>query len=165
MKLFWQQLLAILASLVLAGCAGQMNKDWGFRYEDREAIAEQASKVEALSVNLYDMARNPVYYTGQTDPKGVDGIRFLAGEAARFKRAAQAWKPGGSINIPYSNLLDRWSTMRNNAGTLTANSDIRKMIEQVNALMMDLGRFTANGGGHGPAVTGPTLAVPKPTPR
>ncbi|MBM3887540.1 MAG: hypothetical protein FJ388_00275 [Verrucomicrobia bacterium] len=147
--------LLVCAALLLAGCATTLPRDWGFRYEDRDKLAEAASKIEALAAILQQEAIRPEFYirtqnqfaAATYNSTAVDTIRLFAAEAARFHRAVRAWKPGTEINIPYSNLTDKWTDMKEGAGQILAAAEIRTKLERINELMTDLGRLTSAGVG------------------
>jgi outer membrane murein-binding lipoprotein Lpp len=148
-------MLLACAALSLAGCATQLTRDWGFRYDDRDKITEAASKIEAVAALTQQLAMRPEHYVGTQNQfaastynsAAVDTIRLFAAEAARFHRAVRAWKPGGDINVPYSNLTDKWTKMKEGAGRFMASADIRTKLERINELMTDLGRMTNTGAG------------------
>ncbi|MCX7826787.1 MAG: hypothetical protein N2689_14700 [Verrucomicrobiae bacterium] len=147
--------LMVCAALSLAGCATRLPQDWGFRYEDRDKLIEAASKIEAMAAILQREAIRPEYYirtqnqfaASNYNSTAVDTIRLFAAEAARFHRAVRAWKPGGDINVPYSNLTDKWLDMKDGATQILAASEIRAKLERINELMTDLGRLTSTGVG------------------
>jgi hypothetical protein len=149
------RVLLVCAAWSLAGCATQLPQDWGFRYEDRDKLTEAASKIEALAANLQQEAIRPEYYirtqnqfaASTYNSAAVDTIRLFAAEAARFHRAVRAWKPGGDINVSYSNLTDKWTDMKEGAAQFLAAAEIRVKLERINELMTDLGRLTSTGVG------------------
>lgn len=156
--------VCLMALLPLAGCTDRVPAQWGLRVEDRAKIVEAASKLEALAANLYGMAMKPVDYSAVPDMEGLNGIRFFAAEAARFQRAAKAWKSDGDVGAAYTNLTDRWSTLRNKTARLQSSAEIRTMLQRINEIMLDLGRLTGVPGTLIPPAAAPVGPAPTSTP-
>ncbi|MBI5686770.1 MAG: hypothetical protein HZC54_17015 [Verrucomicrobia bacterium] len=155
MKQTLTRIIAFLAVFAAAGCATSPTPGWGFRYEDRDKILEAATKIESVAISLQELAlrtesyltpRN-MYMAGSYDTTAADSVRFFATEAGRFVRAVRAWQPGGSIGLDYSSLLKQWGAMQNASGRLMTSETMRVKIENLNAMMIDLGRLTSSSGG------------------
>ncbi len=164
MKSKTARLILALAVFAAAGCASNSSPGWGFRYEDRDKIADDAVKIEAAAASLQELAlRHDSYLTSKNmymssayDTAAADSVRFFATEASRFLRAVRAWQPGGSIGLDYSSLVRQWNTMQNVAGKMMSSEKMRVKMEVINAMMFDLSRYTtATGGGAAQAGTQP----------
>ena len=160
MKLRIVKMMTALAVFAVAGCATNQPSGWGFRYEDRDKINDTAAKIESVSAELQQLAMQPdsylatknMYMASSYDTKAADTVRFFANEAARFHRAVGAWQPGGNIGLDYSSLTRQWVAMQNASARLRSSEQMRVRIETLNALMIDLSRFTSSGtGATGPA--------------
>ena len=97
------------------------------------------------------LATKNMYMASPYDTKAADTVRFFANEATRFHRAVGAWQPGGSIGMDYSSLTRQWVALQNASARLRSSEQMRVRIETLNALMIDLSRFTSSGAG----ATGP----------
>jgi hypothetical protein len=153
MKLNITKTVLALAVFAAAGCATNPPAGWGFRYEDREKIADAAAKIETTAISLQELALRPesylttknMYMVGAYDTTAADTVRFFATEAGRFARAVHAWQPGGNIGLDYSSLLRQWNSMQSSSGRLMTSEAMRVKIESLNAMMIDLGRLTNLG--------------------
>lgn len=157
MKSSLMKMIAAFAILA-AGCATNQPSTGGFRYEDRDKIAEMAARIETVSAGLQQLAMQPdsylatksMYMAGTYDTKAADTVRFFANEAARFHRAVVTWQPGGNIGLDYSSLVRQWDALQRASTRLKSSEQMRVKIGTLNELMISLGRV-ANSGGAGPA--------------
>ena len=158
MKLKFANLLLVLAVFAMAGCATNNPSGWGFRYEDRDKIAESAAKIETVAIRLQELARRPDSYLPDVNmtmnansktnmersynTRAADRISFFAGEAGRFHRAVVAWQPDGKIGLEYSNLIRQWELLQNASAKLSYSEDMRTKLMSINTMVMNLSRFT-----------------------
>ncbi|MCX6901347.1 MAG: hypothetical protein NT105_21930 [Verrucomicrobia bacterium] len=155
MKLTVTKTIIALAVFAAAGCATNPSAGWGFRYEDRDKIAEAATKIEGVAASLQELALRPESYLANKsmnmaatyDTNAADTVRFFATEAGRFLRAVRAWQPDGNIGLDYSSLIRQWNAMKNASGRLLSSEKMRVKMETLNAMMIDLGRLTGPAGG------------------
>lgn len=168
MKLKTAKIVLALAVFTAAGCATNPSTGWGFRYEDRDKIADAAAKIETVAISLQELALRPdsyltsknMYMSGAYDTKAADSVRFFATEAGRFLRAVRAWQPEGNIGLDYSSLIRQWNTMQNATGKMMSSEKMRVKMEALNAMMIDLSRFTtATSSGAAQVGTSPATPV------
>lgn len=167
MKLNITRTVLALAVFTTAGCATNPSAGWGFRYEDREKIADAAAKIETTAISLQELALRPesylttknMYMVGAYDTTAADTVRFFATEVGRFVRAVRAWQPAGNIGLDYSSLLKQWNSMQNSSGRLMTSEAMRVKIESLNAMMIDLGRLTNPGSAPAKTVVQPAVPV------
>jgi len=148
-----KSILAV-AVLAAAGCATSPSPGWGFRYEDRDKIAEVAAKIETAAADLQGLVSQPdslsnrgVNTAAAKDTRAESSIRAFTAEAGQFLRTVRAWRPGGQISLDYVFLMRHWDAAKQASGNLMSSEGTNAKIEALDVMMNDLSQLAAHDSG------------------